>query len=241
MAVPPLHIYHVSKFRSTRVVWLLAELADCYPSSPLPKVVVHEFSDVKSFRNEKPDWFLQLNPNGKIPVLVQNSRVLIEGGAIMLSLLDKYDPDKKLLRDVDRDLFYQLAFYCAGTVDNLTSTSSPYQRAVLMHGQEDANMAPTIDPVRKTAWFDIAGPFLESLLAQSTGTYFGGETFSAVDIFVGMDLFAYHERMITRGDGKSWIDPTSMPRLHALATTLATRPARNFAFSATLNEPASLE
>mmetsp|Transcript_9349 Transcript_9349/g.16910 ORF Transcript_9349/g.16910 Transcript_9349/m.16910 type:complete len:261 (-) Transcript_9349:44-826(-) len=236
-----IYIYHVSKFRSTRVVWLLTELAAQYPKAALPKVVVHEFADVKTFRNEKPDWFLQLNPNGKIPVLVDAQRVLFEGGAIILSLLDKYDTEKKLLRDCDRDLFYQLAFYCAGTVDNLTATSSPYQRAVQMHSGEEANMHPTMDPVRKSAWFDIAGPFLESVLARTPGCYFAGEHFSAIDIFVGMDLYAYQERMILRGDGVSWLDPERMPRLSALATILAERAPRNIAFNATLNDPSSLE
>ncbi|CAE7217329.1 unnamed protein product [Symbiodinium pilosum] len=110
-----------------------------------------------------------------------------------------------------------------------------------MHGSgSSANMNPSIDPVRKTAWFEIIGPFLESVLSRTEGCYFTGHNFSAIDLVVGMDLYIFHERMMSRGDGDSWLDPVIMPRLSALASSLASRPARKFAFSATLKNPTTL-
>lgn len=227
-----LHVYHVPKFRSTRVVWLLAELSQHYR---LPfDVWVHEFTDVASFRNEKPNWLLALNPNGKIPVVQLGSRAaLIEGGAIMLSILDAVDVESKLTPD--RDLLYQLAFYCCGTVDNVTATSSPIQRAEMMHRDGvEVRLEPTVDPIRKTAWSNVIAPYLEDVLGRTEGDYFCGEAFSAVDVVVGMDLFAFDERMIARGDGRSWIDAVRTPHLRVLADILACRPARQFAFETSI-------
>ncbi|KAJ8605127.1 hypothetical protein CTAYLR_000447 [Chrysophaeum taylorii] len=233
-----LHLYHIPRFRSTRVVWLVAELAQHYA---LPPITIHEFRDVALFRNKKEDWFLELNPNGKIPVFVDETKTLWEGGAIVLSLLDTLDKDKKLLTDEQRDLFYQLAFYCAGTVDNLSAASSPIQRAVMAHADgAPASMDPTVDPVRKTAWAEIVAPFLEGVIARTDGAHLAGPDFSAADLFVGLTLFAVDERMSLRGAGSSWIDAAKTPRLRTLADLLQARPARAFAFEATLNRPESL-
>jgi hypothetical protein len=37
-------------------------------SNKIPKLEVHEF-DPSTFRTEKPDWFLEINPNGKVKKL----------------------------------------------------------------------------------------------------------------------------------------------------------------------------
>lgn len=234
-----LQLYHISKFRSTRVVWTLGELAQIVK---VPSVRVHEFVDVGSFRSEKADWFLKMNPNGKIPVLVDEKTTLFESCAIVLSLLDRFDDGRLLPRD-QRDLFYQLAFYASGTIDNVTSTSSPIQLAEnIVHGVESAaKMKPTVDVVRKTAWTDVIAPFLESQI-QHDGPYFAGDRFTAIDIVLGLDLFAMDERLIKRGSSDdSWIKEESTPKLRRLADLLMERPARAFAFEASLLTPGSLD
>ncbi|GMH43659.1 hypothetical protein BSKO_11581 [Bryopsis sp. KO-2023] len=49
---------------------------------------------------QKEDWFLKINPNGRIPALVDHSNddfEVFESGAIMLYLCDRFDPEGKLL------------------------------------------------------------------------------------------------------------------------------------------------
>lgn len=41
-------------------------------------------------------WFLKINPNGRIPALLDGSQRVFESGAIMLYLTEKYDQDRKI-------------------------------------------------------------------------------------------------------------------------------------------------
>jgi len=56
---------------------------------------IHAFDLSK--KTQKEPWFLKLNPNGRIPVLVDRVRnyTVFESGAIMLYLQQHYDPDNK--------------------------------------------------------------------------------------------------------------------------------------------------
>ncbi|KAJ5103627.1 hypothetical protein N7532_004156 [Penicillium argentinense] len=45
---------------------------------------------------QKEDWFLKINPNGRIPAITDGSQRVFESGSIMLYLADKYDTDRKI-------------------------------------------------------------------------------------------------------------------------------------------------
>ncbi|OJJ05540.1 hypothetical protein ASPVEDRAFT_45065 [Aspergillus versicolor CBS 583.65] len=45
---------------------------------------------------QKEDWFLKINPNGRIPAIVDGEQRVFESGAVMLYLTDKYDPERKI-------------------------------------------------------------------------------------------------------------------------------------------------
>ena len=82
-----MELYHAPRFRSTRVIILYKELLRAYSSQTntdeladqdkngaegnvetiLPTLRVHTFHDTESFRSNKPDWYLKMNPNGKVP------------------------------------------------------------------------------------------------------------------------------------------------------------------------------
>lgn len=45
-----------------------------------------------SQNTQKEDWFLKINPNGRIPAIKDGDLRVFETGAIMQYLVDKYDP-----------------------------------------------------------------------------------------------------------------------------------------------------
>jgi len=187
-------------------------------NNALPGLVVNEFTDRNKFRNDKPKWFLELNPNGKVPTFVDPNHnvVLYESCAILFYLIDTYDVDGLMLPRNDprkRGLYQQLAFFSSGTLDNLSATSSPIQRAVNMKGSDKDLDKVMVDPVKKQAWLSYGAEHFEQLLAKEPGAFLLGETISAADIVFGTCLYGFHEKMINRGDGKSWLDPARHPRI----------------------------
>ncbi|KAJ5372024.1 glutathione S-transferase [Penicillium concentricum] len=45
---------------------------------------------------QKEEWFLKINPNGRIPALIDGPQRVFESGSIMLYLVNKYDTDRKI-------------------------------------------------------------------------------------------------------------------------------------------------
>jgi len=75
-----IQLYGISASRAFRPLWMLEELGIEFEHIP-----THFQGDA-----QKPD-FLELNPNGKVPVLVDGDLTLFESMAINLYLAKKYD------------------------------------------------------------------------------------------------------------------------------------------------------
>ncbi|KAL4892717.1 glutathione S-transferase [Aspergillus ambiguus] len=45
---------------------------------------------------QKQEWFLKINPNGRIPAITDGAQRIFESGAIMQYLVDKYDTERKI-------------------------------------------------------------------------------------------------------------------------------------------------
>ncbi|CAI7675015.1 unnamed protein product [Penicillium palitans] len=45
---------------------------------------------------QKEEWFLKINPNGRIPALTDGPQRVFESGSIMLYLVNKYDTDRNI-------------------------------------------------------------------------------------------------------------------------------------------------
>lgn len=96
-------VYGFPKTRSLRILWTLEEIGADYG---LVKV------DLFKGEAEEPA-FLQLNPAGKVPVLVDDDLVLSESGAICTYLADKY-PETGLApepRTGQRAIYDQMCFF----------------------------------------------------------------------------------------------------------------------------------
>ena len=66
---------------------------------------------------QKENWFLQINPNGRIPAIIDNtpsadgqprSKRIFESGALMLYLCERYDKDHKLCYAYDTDQYWEV-------------------------------------------------------------------------------------------------------------------------------------
>jgi len=94
-------IYGITPTRTARCLWMLGELGLEYEQIEV---------SLKEGEHKKPDY-LALNPNGRVPTLVDGDLTLWESMAINLYLADKYDGGLKLKTPEDRARAVQWSFW----------------------------------------------------------------------------------------------------------------------------------
>jgi glutathione S-transferase len=164
--------------------------------------------------------YLKLNPNGQIPVLLNDGLVLYETAAICLYLADLH-PQAKLappLQTAERAHFYQWLVWCTNTL-----------QAMLMHyfyGERlvDEGDAAAAEQVKNHAEARIGGMLdrLDEQLASHGGEWLLGPKFSAVDPYALM-LCRW-----TRGFSHP---ARNLPRLGPYLQRVLARPAVQRAFA----------
>lgn len=178
------------------------------------------FVDRTKAAHKTPEY-LKLNPNGRIPVLVDGSFVLYESAAICLYLADRF-PQARLapaLQSAERAHFYQWMFWCTNTL-----------QAMLMHYFYGERMVDDGDVGAarqvKTRAESSIGEMLDRLdeqLASHGGEWLLGPAFSAVDPYALM-LGRW-----TRGFARP---ARSLPHLGPYLQRVLARPAVQRAFAA---------
>ena len=85
------------------------------PNGLKPAIVLEELGlDYKSEKvdisknTQKEQWFLDINPNGRIPALKDGDMRVFESGAIMLYLNDHYDKENKLGYEKGSKDYYEM-------------------------------------------------------------------------------------------------------------------------------------
>jgi glutathione S-transferase len=108
MELDMMKLYGTPPSRALRVSWLLNELGLEYEMVPV---------NVLRGENRRPD-FLNLNPAGKVPVLVDGSFVLTESAAIQLYLADK-NPQAGFIPEAveDRAQMYRWIFFLVTEIE----------------------------------------------------------------------------------------------------------------------------
>jgi len=85
------------------------------PNGLKPAIVLEELGipyEVKGINimtnEQKEPWYLEINPNGRIPALKDGDLRVFESGAVMLYLTDMYDKEKTLTYEHGTDLYYEM-------------------------------------------------------------------------------------------------------------------------------------
>ncbi|KAF9075908.1 glutathione S-transferase [Rhodocollybia butyracea] len=113
----PLMLYTVPTPNGIKVSSFLEELKIVYPSIHYDVYAIDMAND-----EQKEPWFIKLNPNGRIPVLVDQSRdnfTIFETAAILLYLQQHYDTENKFGWDPKTDEYsetLQWIFFAHGGV-----------------------------------------------------------------------------------------------------------------------------
>jgi len=84
---------------------LLEELKAVYgtPEYEIVKLSIKDADIGKVHNQVKSDWFLKINPNGRIPALTHEGFSVFETSAILLYIAQHFDKDNKFSRDPVKD------------------------------------------------------------------------------------------------------------------------------------------
>lgn len=167
-----MRLYHCPGTRSFRPLWLLEELGVSYEIT---------FTDVFNNQGQQP-CYLNINPLGTVPTLIDDDMTLYEAGAICLYLADKY-PHHNLAPQIiapNRGYYYQWMFFVPGTME-------PPLVNIFLHTQllEVSKRRQSVIDDSKNRFERIAA-VLEHALGNKT--YILGEHFSAADIMIASTL-----------------------------------------------------
>jgi glutathione S-transferase len=198
-----LHIYGVARTRAFRALWAAEELGIAYEHRPI------EIGDAGARTPE----FLALNPNGRLPVIVDGDFVLPESMAITLYLAKKYGLGTLYpARLEDEARVWQWSFWAIAEVDRGVNIWSLH--AVRLPPAERNNA------LREEALRVIAAPFkvLDAAVAQQS--YLLGSTFTIADLNVAA--------IISRAVD---MDLSAWPHLKAWLTRCLDRPAARTALA----------
>jgi len=95
---PDITLYTTQTPNGIKVSILLEELSLPYKVVPI---------DI-SKNVQKEDWFLKVNPNGRIPAITDGKRSVFESGAILMYLVDTYDEERKISYEYGTDEYWEV-------------------------------------------------------------------------------------------------------------------------------------
>lgn len=166
-------LYHYSKSRSTRVLWLLEELGLEYEADMLPL-------DARAFRLA--DHF-EIESYGELPILVDAGHTMSESLAVVHYLLDRYGKGR-LVPDRDSDAYGPYLEWIQFGENKLMGPLSQLLQhsALLPAADRDPKLA---EQARR-----VLNHFARTIDSALHGKhYLLGDEFTAADIVVGYALF----------------------------------------------------
>lgn len=177
-------LYYAPKTRSARPRWILEELG-----VPYEKINV----DLKAKAQKSPEY-LKVHPLGLVPALQDGSLTIIESGAIVTYLADKY-PEKKLAPPVaspERGTYYQWLFFAVASME--PPLMQVFQHTVQL--PEEKRISQVAEGGRTK--FAETVPVIEKALQGKP--WIMGNQFTAADVLIGMMVIFARSLKLTEGN-----------------------------------------
>lgn len=159
-------VYGISASRTLRPLWLLEEIGIEYEQIPI---------DFRKGENRDPE-FLAINPNGKLPALVDGDLVLFESMAINLYLAKKYGGDLYPDNETDIALTDMWSFWVMSEIE-YDLLVILLNRRIFAEADRDTDRADRAEKRLKTP-MNILNQALEGK------NYLLGDSFTVVDLNV---------------------------------------------------------
>ena len=192
-----LRIYGIARTRAFRALWIAMELGIDYEHDPI------EIGDAGARTPE----FLAINPNGRLPVIVDDSFVLFESLAITMYLAKKHSPGKLYPATIEGEArLWQWTSWALTEVDRGVNIWSLHAVRLPPEERDAAKRAEALKV--------LAAPFKVLDAAISAQPYLLGGEFTVADLNVA----AVISRAIE-------MDLSSTPNLKAWLTRCLERPA----------------
>ena len=134
--------------------------------------------------------FLQLNPDGKIPVLVEDKLVLTESNAILQYIANKYQSSLWPQSQTEQGQTLKWLFWQASTWSTSTSPFA-HRRVVLPHWGMTGR--GEIEPELLTGFHKVMGQFNRALAGRRTIV---GDTLTIADLSLASSLIFFDEAQI---------------------------------------------
>jgi glutathione S-transferase len=174
----------------------------------------YELIHVDVFGAKIPEWYLELNPNGRVPTLAYHDQVLWEAAAIVMHLCDRH-PEAGLAPAPgapERGRFYQWLLYLADTYHPAVKAYYYAHRLSADPGHFPAIKAKALET--QAGIWQILDRALEP------GPYLLAERFSAADLYLFM-MVAWLEDL----NGQLDQPLTVPPNIEGFAVRLRQRPS----------------
>ena len=150
--------------RGQTVRWMLEEVGEPYET---------EILDYETTMKQVP--YLSINPMGKVPAIVHDSKVVTEVAAIICYLADAFPRAGLAPPPADRADYYRWIFFTSGPVEAAFSNKA-------------AGWEPTPERQRMFGYgnYDLAIDTLATALGGRA--FIAGDRFTAADLFVGANI-----------------------------------------------------
>lgn len=182
-------VHHLENSRSHRVLWALEELG-------LPYEVVRHARDPLTML--APPALRRIHPLGKSPILLDDREVMVESGAILEYLVERYGHgDLKPAASADLGRYRQWMHYAEG------SAMPPLLLKLVFDRMEAADMPFFARPIARKLASTVRQTFIQPQIqlhldyletALSGRPWFTGQTFTAADIQMSFPLEAAFAR-----------------------------------------------
>jgi len=165
-------LFHASRTRSVRVIWLLEELG-----------VPYELKTMSFTQDQlKSPEYLSINPTGKLPAIQDGELSMYESGAIVEYILEKYGKGQLAPAPGSRDrgLFLQWLHFAEATA--LPPVGDIARHMMFL---PEAERIPAVVADGRTRATGILAAVEKELAGKQ---YLLGDTFTAADIMMGYSL-----------------------------------------------------